>query len=59
MASLPTILLAFNWQFNLFPIYKGMINTGDRKMFFAIIVGYSMAAFLYIIVGTLGFATYG
>lgn len=24
MASLPTLLLAYNWQFNLFPIYKGM-----------------------------------
>jgi len=25
MASMPTIILAYSWQFNLFPVLKGMI----------------------------------
>jgi amino acid permease len=24
LASMPTVILAYNWQFNLFPIYKGI-----------------------------------
>lgn len=59
LAALPTIILAYNWQFNLFPIYKGMEDTSDRKMLLAFICGYSMATVLYLTVGILGYATYG
>lgn len=59
MASLPTLLLAYNWQFNLFPIYKGMENPTDENMTYAMFTGYSLASFLYLSVGILGYATYG
>jgi amino acid permease len=59
MAALPTLLLAYNWQFNLFPVFKGMQNPTDKKMFYCMITGYSMASFLYLSVGILGYATYG
>ncbi|CAD8171071.1 unnamed protein product [Paramecium pentaurelia] len=59
MSALPTLLLAYNWQFNLFPIFKGMENPTDIKMTYAMFTGYSMASFLYLCVGVLGYATYG
>lgn len=59
MTALPTILLAYNWQFNLFPIYKGMEKPTDKKMLYSMITGYSMASVLYLSVGILGYATYG
>lgn len=59
MAALPTLLLAYNWQFNLFPVFKGMENPTDKNMTYAMFTGYSMASFLYLCVGILGYATYG
>lgn len=59
MSALPTLLLAYNWQFNLFPIFKGMEGPTDIKMTYAMFTGYSMASFLYLCVGILGYATYG
>lgn len=29
-AAFPTLLLAYNWEFNLFPVYKGMLKPSDR-----------------------------
>ncbi|CAD8074562.1 unnamed protein product [Paramecium sonneborni] len=59
MASMPTLILAFCWQFNLFPIYKGMTKITDRNLIISTILGFVMGSILYLLVGILGFATYG
>lgn len=59
LAALPTILLAYNWQFNLFPVYKCLERTSDKRMNMTIFIGYTMASVLYVTVGILGYATYG
>lgn len=59
MASLPTIILAYTWQFNLFPVYKGMQNPSDKRLVTATTIGFFISMALYCIVGLLGYATYG
>lgn len=58
-ASLPTVILASDWQFNMFSIYKGMSDSSDYKMKKASIYGNTAGFFLFSAVGILGFATYG
>ncbi|CAD8146330.1 unnamed protein product [Paramecium octaurelia] len=59
LASMPTLILAFNWQFNLFPIYKGMAQPSDSNLLTSTILGFCQGSILYLIVGLLGYATYG
>lgn len=59
LASMPTIILAFNWQFNLFPIYKGMVSVTDKNLLISTFLGFIIGSTLYLIVGILGYATYG
>ncbi|CAD8060629.1 unnamed protein product [Paramecium primaurelia] len=59
LASMPTLILAFNWQFNLFPIFKGMAQPTDQNLIKSTIFGFCQGSLLYLIVGLLGYATYG
>jgi amino acid permease len=59
VSATATLFFAFNFQFNFFPIYKGMKDVTDRKMQFACFTGLLGCAIPYIIVGYLGFAMVG
>ena len=59
LICLPSVFLSFSFQFNLFPIYSGLINRTHQEMMkvtqFSIIFCY----ILYIFSGILGFLLYG
>ena len=57
--SFPTLLLAYNWQFNLFPVYKGMKSISDRNIMIVCTIGMTFALTFYLLVGILGYALYG
>jgi amino acid permease len=59
IAAIPNILLAFLYQMNFFPIYKGMKNSSDRKMLNASWTGCISCFFIYSSVSFLGYLTYG
>lgn len=59
IAAIPNILLAFLYQMNFFPIYKGMKNSSDKKMTNASWVGCIACYFIYGCVAFLGYLTYG
>jgi len=54
-ATVPNVLLAFSYQMNFFPIFKGMKNTSDKKMSRAVLLGLLFCLFCYLIVGILGY----
>jgi amino acid permease len=56
---MPNIILAFDYQMNFFPIYKGLRNATDRKMNIASIVGLSSCATSYLLVGLIGYSLSG
>lgn len=58
-AVMPNIILAFDYQMNFFPIYKGLRNATDRKMNIASIVGLSSCAASYLLVGIIGYSLSG
>lgn len=55
IASVPNLLLALNYQMNLFPIFKGMKNVTDRKMSLAAMSGIGFCVLAYLLVGILGY----
>lgn len=59
LGAFPTLLLAFNWQFNMFPVYKGLLNTSDKRFMIVSYTGMSIATVSYLIVGTFGYGIYG
>lgn len=59
IASIPNILLAFLYQMNFFPIYKGIRHGSDAKMVKASWISGIACYFIYICMGFLGYLTYG
>ncbi|KAM3145381.1 hypothetical protein pb186bvf_002425 [Paramecium bursaria] len=59
IAKAPTIFLAYSWQFNVFPIFKGMYRPTDQRNKYSMVIGYILTTALYLTVGILGYATYG
>ena len=59
MAALPNIMLAFAFQMNFFPIFKGLKNSCDEKMSKASFAGIGACCLFYVIVGNAGYAIYG
>ncbi|CAD8138964.1 unnamed protein product [Paramecium pentaurelia] len=57
--AFPTLLLAYNWEFNLFPVAKGMDKPNDKKVMKACSFGMIIATFFYLMVGIMGCAIYG
>lgn len=55
----PNILLAFLYQMNFFPIYKGMKEGSDKRMTNASWVASLACYFIYMSVAFLGYITYG
>jgi amino acid permease len=59
IASIPNILLAFLYQMNFFPIFKGMKNASDKRMTTASWVASGACYIIYVSVAFLGYMTYG
>lgn len=58
LTSLPTVFLAFSFQFNVFPIYYTLKERKQSPMTKATIIGISMCLFFYLCTGILGFLLY-
>jgi amino acid permease len=56
---MPNIILAFDYQMNFFPIYKGLRNATDRKMNIASIIGLGSCAASYLLIGLIGYSLSG
>lgn len=59
LASTPTVILAFTFQFNLFPIYFSMKDKTPEKLMTATYRGVIMCGLIYIVVGILSYLMYG
>ena len=53
------LVFAFNFQFNFFPIYKGMQDVTDSRMKMACLSGLIGCAVPYLTVGFIGFSMVG
>lgn len=59
IAVVPNILLAFLYQMNFFPIYKGMKESSDKRMLNSSWVASLACYVIYMSVAFLGYLTYG
>ena len=57
--SMPTVFLAFTFQFNVFPIYFSLKKRNRNEMIKATKYGVPFCFFIFVIVGILGFCMYG
>lgn len=59
ISVIPNILLAFVYQVNFFPIYKGLAGSTDKKMLNSSLIGTTLCFTIYSITGLLGYLSYG
>lgn len=59
MATIPNIMLAYLYQMNLFPIYKGLTNPSDSKIIKTAFASLFTCFVLYTMIGLFGYATFG
>ena len=59
LSSTPTIILAFTFQFNAFPIYYSLKEMSHENMMKATYLGVYFCAGIYLLVGVLGYLSYG
>ena len=59
ISSIPNILLAFLYQMNFFPIYKGLEGSTDKKMLNSSLIGTVACFLIYSTTGLLGYLSYG
>ena len=59
LISLPSVFLSFSFQFNLFPIYSGLINRTHHEMIAATEATIFFCLILYIFSGIGGYLLYG
>ena len=59
LISMPSVFLSFSFQFNLFPIYSGLINRTHHEMIRVTEVSIILCLVLYIFSGIAGFLLYG
>ena len=59
ISALPNITFALGFQSNFFPIYKGLKNPTDSRIFWACLVGVVTCGTFYTIAGVTGFCLYG
>lgn len=59
ISSVPNILLAFLYQMNFFPIYKGLEGATDKKMLNSSLIATISCFVVYTITGLLGYFSYG
>lgn len=59
LSSTPTAILAFTFQFNVFPIYYSLKDQTPESMMKATYIGVFFCAAIYIIVGIIAYLSYG
>ena len=59
LQSLPTVFLAFTFQFNVFPIYFSLKNKTRKEMLTATKYGVSFCLVMFFLTGLLGFLMFG
>ena len=59
LISLPSVFLSFSFQFNLFPIYTGLINRTHKEMLNVTKASIIFCFILYVFSGIIGFLIYG
>ena len=57
--SMPTVFLAFTFQFNVFPIYFSLQNRNLFTMISATKLGVSFCLFIFLVTGLFGFLLFG
>lgn len=58
-SSLPTVFLAFTFQFNVFPIYLSLKDHSQAGMMKSTIMGVAFCVTIYLITGIIGLLSYG
>ena len=58
-SSLPTVFLAFTFQFNVFPIYLSLKDHSQEGMMKSTIMGVTFCVIIYLITGIIGLLSYG
>jgi len=59
LASVPTCILAFTFQFNFFPVYKSLSSASDSRMKKTTFFALTMALTMYLVVAILGYMSFG
>lgn len=59
LSSLPTIFLAFTFQFNVFPIYLSLKSQNKTDMIKGTVLGVTFCLVIYLITGVIGLLMYG
>ena len=59
LISLPSVFLSFSFQFNLFPIYSGLIQRTHHEMLSVTEASIAFCLILYVLSGVCGFLMYG
>lgn len=58
-SAVANIIFAYNFQFNFFPIFKGLKDPSDSKMAKATLFGLIGCAIPYLTVGFIGYSLIG
>jgi len=59
LISFPDLFIAYTFHYNIFPIYDSLKERNNRGMMKSSILGIVMSAFVYLVVGIIGFIIYG
>ena len=59
LQSLPTVFLAFTFQFNVFPIYFSLKDKSRKEMLDATKIGVAFCLLIFMLTGFFGFMMYG
>lgn len=59
LQSLPTVFLAFTFQFNVFPIYFSLKDKSRKEMLDATKIGVAFCLLIFMLTGVFGFMMYG
>ena len=57
--AIPTVFLAFLFQFNVFPIYYSLQHRGMKSMLRSTKIGVVLSLVIFLVVGIVGFLLYG
>ena len=59
LSCVPTVFLAFTFQFNFFPVYKSLSDANDTRMRKVTMISLSMVLGFYMLVALCGYLSYG
>ena len=59
LVSFPDLFIAYDFHYNIFPIYDSLKERNNRSMMKSTVLGISIAAFVFSVVGIIGYIIYG